>query len=230
MKLSNPLCVALDVDLPADALSIARELEGKVGAFKIGPRLTNLDSEIVKKVSFLGPVFVDHKYYDIPSTMEGAARSAFAAGATFVTVHASCGAEALKKMAEVEADLNELRPFKVLAVTVLTSLTPEDLPEFRRDIPVKDQVNQLASQVFACGLEGIVCSPWEVDSIRKLNSRAFVVTPGIRSAKDDMGDQKRTMTAAEAVGVGSNLLVVGRPILNAPDRSRAVKEILESLP
>ncbi len=229
MKLLNPLCLALDVDTPDQALAIAQEVRGKIGALKVGPRLTNLDANIVKALSQIALVFVDHKYYDIPSTMEAAIKSAFQAGATFATIHASSGATALKLMAKVEAELNQQRPFRILAVTMLTSFAQEDLPSFTQKTSIAEQVTQLAAQTIENGLTGIVCSPHEIQQIRKAHSKAFIVTPGIRGASNLKDDQKRTMSAGEAIAAGASMLVVGRPIIQAADKTVAVSEILKEL-
>lgn len=230
MKLINPICVALDIDSSDEALKIAQELKGKVGAFKVGPRLTNGDSSLVSRIAALGClVFVDHKYYDIPSTMEAAIRSVFNAGATFVTIHASCGKTALAQLSSLEKELNKARPFKILAVTVLTSFASEDFVGFVRTTPIAEQVKELAAHAINNGVTGIVCSPLEIEIVRKIDSSAFIVTPGIRGTGSSSDDQKRTMSAAQAISKGASMLVVGRPILQAPSRIGAVDEILKEL-
>ncbi len=229
MNLLNPICLALDVDDVGRALSLAQELKGHIGVIKIGPRLTNSDFGIVKKISAIAPVFVDHKYFDIPSTMEAAVKTAFENGATFVTIHASSGRTALKKLSKLETELNAIRPFKLLAVTVLTSFSQEDLPSFSRETPIATQVLELAKLCFECSINGLVCSPLEVAELRKLNSDAFLVTPGIRGPSDKADDQKRTLSAAEALAHGANLVVVGRPILNAPNRLAAVSNLVKEI-
>ena len=229
MKLLNPICVALDVDSPDEALSIARELKGKVGAFKIGPRLTNADSNVVGKIAEIGYVFVDHKYYDIPSTMEAAIRSVFNSGATFVTIHASCGKTALSQLSSLEAELNKKRAFKILAVTVLTSFASEDFVGFVKTTPIPEQVKELAAHSIKNGITGVVCSPLEIEAVKKIDPSAFIVTPGIRPVGSVGDDQKRTLTAAQAITKGANMLVVGRPILQAPNKLIAVDGILKEL-
>jgi len=229
MKLTNPLCVALDVDTADEALAIARELRGQVGAFKVGPRLTNIDSTIVQKLAEEAPVFVDHKYYDIPSTMEAAVKSAFSMGATFATIHASAGSTALSLMAKLEIELNQKRPFKILAVTILTSFSQKDLPDFVQSTPIGVQVEHLAKLSLANGVTGLVCSPQEIQQIRQISREAFIVTPGIRSSNQESGDQSRTMSAAQALRAGANLLVVGRPIVKASNRRVAVENLLKEM-
>lgn len=234
MKLINPICLALDVDQPAEAMTIAQELRGQIGVIKVGPRLTNVNSEIVSDLAMLGPVFVDHKYFDIPSTMDAAVRSAFESGASFVTIHAAAGKTALKTLAKIEQELNKKRPFRLLAVTVLTSFTSEDFPPFSQSISIEKQVNELAKLSFESGIDGIVCSPHEIESVRKVNSNAFIVTPGIRSKSDVASnrggdDQNRTLSASEALRKGANLLVIGRPIVKATDRRVALENILSDI-
>lgn len=229
MEIENPICLALDLDSPEEALEVATELRKKVGVFKLGPRLTNVDSSLVSKISELAPVFVDHKYFDIPSTMEAAVRSIFAQGATYTTVHASAGRSALKQLAEVERELNRIRPFKILAVTVLTSFTFEDLPPFVQATPISKQVLDLVDLCIECGITGVVCSPHEIEDVRNRSPEVFIVTPGIRMDAAQRDDQRRTLSPLEAINAGSNLLVVGRPVLSAPDRKNAVARLLKAL-
>jgi orotidine-5'-phosphate decarboxylase len=108
-------------------------------------------------------------------------------------------------------------------------LSEEDLPAFLAGTPVSRQVGELTRMVFDCGLMGVVCSPWEVETVRAQNPAAFLVVPGIRSAADAADDQKRTLTAAEALAKGADLLVIGRPILKASDRAGAVENLLKEI-
>lgn len=228
--LRNPLILALDVDERDRAQHLISLLSSKVGAIKVGPRLTNaFGPEFVRKISDNCPVFVDHKYYDIPSTMEAAVRSAFDMGASLVTVHASAGSEALKKLSLLEKQLNKDRPFQILAVTVLTSFTAQTLPNFVQEIPLKNQVMELARLAIDCGINGIVSSPEEVKVLRENFPMAALVTPGIRLKDSAADDQKRTATASEAMKDGSNYLVIGRPILEAKDPVQVVDQFLREI-
>lgn len=229
-NLKNPLIVAVDVDSADACLDLVRKLGGRVGAYKLGPRLiVRYGADLIQAVAKEAPVFVDNKYLDIPSTMEGAIRASFEAGATLATIHAWAGREALERLAAVERELNEKRPFKILTVTILTSFSAETLPPALKDRPIVKQVDELAELAFNCGLSGIVCSPQEIDVIRRRSSSAYVVTPGIRLPTDAVGDQKRIETPESAIRSGASALVVGRPIIAAEDPIAAVERVLESV-
>lgn len=228
--LKNPLILALDVDSAEEALAVAKKLEGMLGAIKIGPRLCmRYGADLVAKLAGFAPVFVDNKYLDIPSTMEAAVRASFAAGATLATVHAWAGREALTRLAQVEAELANQRPFQILNVTILTSFLPETLPPGLAGLPIAEHVTALAEMVFSVGLTGLVCSPFEAQALRARAANAFLVTPGIRLAGDAAGDQKRIETPESAMRAGASAIVVGRPILTAPDPRVAAQRILESI-
>ena len=212
--MKNPLILALDVDTRDEALRIADELADIVGGIKLGPRLClRYGMDFVKEVAARSPVFLDNKHFDIPSTMEAAVRASFEAGASLVTVHALSGKTALQKMAEVEKELNGVRPFKILAVTILTSWDQSSLPSSMKEKPIAEHVVALADLVKSAGLSGIVCSPHELDLLQ--NRDLYLVTPGIRFSMQDSGDQKRIMGPKEALRKGASALVVGRPILEA---------------
>lgn len=229
-NLKNPLIVAVDVDSADACMEIVHKLGNRVGAYKLGPRLiVRYGADLIQKVAKEAPVFVDNKYLDIPSTMEGAVRASFEAGATLTTIHAWAGREALERLAAVERELNERRPFKILTVTILTSFSPETLPPALQNRPILTQVDELAELAFNCGLSGIVCSPQEIEVIRRRSDSAYVVTPGIRLPDDAAGDQKRIETPESAIRSGASAIVVGRPIIAAKDPAAAVERILESV-
>lgn len=223
--------LALDVDSIEETRAIFQELHDVIGAVKIGPRLVyRYGADLVTELSQKTSVFVDNKYFDIPSTMLSAIRATFDAGATFATVHALSGHEALTQLAALEKELNKIRPFKILAVTILTSWDEKSLPPNMQPWSVAQHVRSLAEQVKNAGLSGLVCSAHELDLLKDLN--LFKVTPGIRlevTATENHGDQKRVMAPKEAIAVGANALVIGRPILAAKNRRQKVQEILKSL-
>ncbi len=226
--LRNPLILALDVDSDNEALKIVQELNDIVGGFKIGPRLClRYGQDLIKKISQLAPVFLDNKHFDIPSTMLAAVQASFDAGATLVTVHALSGFEALSQVAALEKELNKIRPFKVLCVSILTSWDQKSLPTNLKEISILEHVLQLSQMVKTAGLSGLVCSPHELEH---LNVKDFyAVTPGIRLLTDNHQDQKRTLSPREAIKKGASALVVGRPILESADRRQAAQDILNTL-
>ncbi len=225
--LKNPLILALDVDSIVEARKVLDQVGDLVGAIKLGPRLTyKYGADIVTEFSKITSVFVDNKYFDIPSTMESAVRTSFMAGATIVTVHALSGREALVKLAALEAELNQVRPFKILAVTILTSWEKSSFPENFHAWSVENHVRSLSDLVYQSGLRGLVCSGHELELISQKDF--FTVVPGIRLESDESADQKRIMTPAQAIKLGAKALVVGRSILKSADPRQTVIEILKS--
>ena len=224
----NPLILSLDVDKRDEALTIADELQGIIGGYKLGPRLClRYGMNFVKEMSERGPIFLDNKHFDIPSTMESAIRASFEAGASLVTVHALSGAEALQRLAKVEAELNQQRPFKILCVTILTSWDQNSLPPIFKDQKIPQHVQSLVELAAQSGLKGIVCSPHELDLLQ--NQDLYLVTPGIRFSMQDSADQKRIMGPGEAIAKGASALVVGRPILEASNRRKAAEDFVMAI-
>jgi orotidine-5'-phosphate decarboxylase len=229
-SMTNPVFVALDVDTPERALELVRQTRAFVGGFKVGPRLSlRFGEPLLKEIAKHGHMFLDNKFFDIPNTMESAVRAAFDCGATYCTVHAQAGREALTRLSFVEKELNDIRPFRLLAVTVLTSFNQESLPSVSRAMPIAEQAKALASLALESGLSGIVCSPDEVESLRAAFPSAFLVTPGVRLSQDDRGDQQRTADPKTALRRGASALVVGRPIVDAPDPALAAKAFYEEI-
>lgn len=224
----NPLCVALDVDTIEQVEVLDSQLSDLVGGFKIGPRLLlRYGGELVRRLSAKTPVFVDCKFFDIPSTMEASIRSCFEMGASVVTVHALAGEEALQKMAHLEKELSRQRPFKILAVTILTSWSVRSVPANFQTFPISQHVLSLSELVKHCGLSGIVCSAEEINLIKNLD--LFMLTPGIRMPGQSDGDQKRVVGPAEAIRRGSSVLVVGRPIIEDPRPREAASLFLQEI-
>jgi orotidine-5'-phosphate decarboxylase len=179
-------------------------------------------------------VFLDLKFHDIPATMAGACASAARLGAELITVHAAAGREALaaaRAAAAAAAAEEGHPPPALLAVTVLTSWSAERLAaELGVVEPIGDHVLRLAGLAVETGLEGVVCSPWELAALRaRLPEGLGLVTPGIRPAGTGRGDQRRVMTPAEADAAGASLLVIGRPISAAPDPAAAFEACCSEL-
>ena len=228
----NKLIVALDVDSPAQALVLVKELGPVVGMFKIGSQLFTLAGpQIVRDVVASGAkVFLDLKFHDIPHQVAGAARSAAQLGVSLFTVHASGGAEMMRRAAEAVADVAEregtTRP-AVLAVSVLTSMDASALAQIGITSSPEESVLRLVKLAEQSGVDGVVASPQETEKIRAtVAKRQFlIVTPGIRPAGGGGDDQRRVATPEAALRAGADYLVVGRPITAASDPVAAAQQI-----
>jgi orotidine-5'-phosphate decarboxylase len=236
MKPSDKLIVALDVETAHPALDLFDALRDAVGIFKIGSQLfTAAGPEIVRQiVARGGRVFLDLKFHDIPNTVAAAGIEATRLGVSIFNVHASGGVEMMKRTAEAVAETAErerlMKP-KVIAVTLLTSLDQSSLAQLGIDDEPPAVVGRLARVVADCGLDGVVASPREIRIIRETVAKRdfLIVTPGIRSGAEATQDQRRTLTAAEAIRAGADYLVVGRPIINAEDPLGAARKMVEEI-
>ncbi len=224
LNLKNPIICALDLDDPKKALDLADSLADCVGAFKIGPRLF-FKTDVSKFVK-LAPVFLDFKFYDIPSTVLASVKACYDLGASIVTVHASCGLSVLKELKKLETDFSKKRDFHIACVTVLTSIR-DDFPGNWKPLNVEEHVMILTDLVFESGLNTIVCSSLEARALRAKYKNANIITPGIGFTK--YIDQSRVSTPALAISNGSNALVMGRAILKSDDPKKTVLEILSSI-
>ena len=231
----NPIIAALDVPSADAALSLARELAPVVGAFKIGGELfTAAGPGIVKKIRETGAaVFLDLKFHDIPNTVAKAVAAAVRLDVQMLTVHASGGTAMLqaaeKSARDTAQSLGRAAPL-VLGVTLLTSMDSNELSEVGFQANAGRQVERLAALSVQAGLRGLVCSPLEIAALRKIIPREMqLVTPGIRDGTGQPDDQKRTLTAGEAMAAGADWLVIGRPICAAKSPRAAAEQILATL-
>jgi orotidine-5'-phosphate decarboxylase len=227
----DQLLVALDVDTLAEARTLADTLRDVVGGFKIGSRLfTSHGPACVEELVARGDrVFLDLKFHDIPHTVAGAVGAATRLGVWMLNVHASGGLEmmrAARQAADEEAARITMSPPLVIAVTVLTSLDEARLADIGVPGPLASHVERLAMLAQTAALDGVVASPREVALIRaQCGERFAIVTPGIRGNTDTKGDQTRTDSASAALEAGASYIVVGRPIIAAPDPRAAAERI-----
>ena len=233
LRPADRILVALDTTDAAQALALAEGVKGAVGGVKLGKEFfTSNGPDGVRKVSAAGlPVFLDLKFHDIPNTVAGAVRAAAPLAPFMLNVHASGGRammEAAVKAAD-EAAQGGPRPI-MLAVTVLTSLSEEDLIEISINNETKAQVAKLAKLAQESGMDGVVCSAHEIKVIRSVCGPDFkLVVPGIRPEWSAKGDQKRIVTPRDAVSLGADYLVIGRPITQSDDPIQAAKRIADEL-
>jgi len=227
MLAKDRLIVALDVSSAAQAQRLVQSVGEAATTFKVGKQLFTAEGpQVVRDLRASGRnVFLDLKFHDIPNTVAAAVRSASELGVQMLTVHASGGSRMLKAAAEA-ANQSSAKPL-VLAVTVLTSFTDADLQEIGLPRTVLSQVLHLGSLALAAGCGGLVSSAREVPELRRELGEGFaIVTPGVRPAGSAAGDQARVVTPREAIAAGSTYLVIGRPILDAPDPAKAAADII----
>lgn len=230
------IIVALDVDSADEAREISRELQGKVGAFKIGLQLfTAAGPGLVREFTESGiKIFLDLKFHDIPNTVARASVEAARLGVWMFNIHAIGGSEmmrqTIKEVDELCESENIGRPF-VIGVTVLTSSNAVTLGEVGMGSDIEKQVVSLARLAAECGLDGVVASPQEVQAVRNAvtNSDFLTITPGIRQTLATGDDQKRVTTFGRAIANGSDYVVIGRPIVQAKDRQAAVDQIVAEM-
>ena len=236
MMNSRKLIVALDVDTAAKARELVSALRGIVGMFKIGSQLfTAAGPDLVREIVRSGErVFLDLKFHDIPNTVASAGVEAARLGVSIFNVHAAGGSEMMRRTVEAVAkcvDVEGLTKPQIIAVTVLTSSNHTTLTEVGFDSGPADLVRHLALLAEAAGMDGVVASPQEVGLVREVVKKPgfVIVTPGVRPAGADSGDQRRVMTPREAISAGADYLVVGRPILAAPDPALAAHQIIHEM-
>jgi orotidine-5'-phosphate decarboxylase len=222
----NPIIIALDVETAAEARSLVKRIGDRAGFYKVGLELyAAAGPEMVRELIEQGKdVFLDLKMYDIPETVKRAVAQVARTGVRFLTVHAVGSVMRAAVEGRAAADL------KLLAVTVLTSFGPEDMEELGFRGEIAGLVERRARLAMECGVDGVVASPLEAAALRRLIGAApILVTPGVRSAGTDHGDQKRVATPAEALRHGASYLVIGRQVTRAADPAAAVERLIEEI-
>jgi len=223
--------VALDFDNKNDALAFIDKIDPSECRLKIGKEMfTYFGPDFVKDLVARGfDIFLDLKFHDIPNTVAKAVAAAAELGVWMVNVHASGGSKMMEKAKEALVPYGDKAPL-LIAVTVLTSMGKEDLLELGITKSPAEQVLALATLTKQSGLDGVVCSAWEAESLKNSLGENFkLITPGIRPAGASTDDQKRIMTPEEAMNVGVDYLVIGRPITKSQTPLAVLKEINASL-
>ncbi|WP_299792211.1 orotidine-5'-phosphate decarboxylase [uncultured Shewanella sp.] len=228
---NKPIVVALDFDDKKAALQLIDQLDPQMCRLKVGKEMFTLfGPELVKDIHNRNfDLFLDLKFHDIPNTVAKAVTAAAELGVWMTNVHATGG------LAMMQAAKQALEPYGkdaplLIAVTVLTSMSDEDLKLIGIDVPAFEHVKRLANLTQKAGLDGVVCSAHESELLKSTLGDSFkLVTPGIRPVGSDKGDQHRIMTPPQAIEAGSDYLVIGRPITQANDPLAALTAIHQSL-
>jgi orotidine-5'-phosphate decarboxylase len=227
----SPILVALDYNDRAAAMAFVDRIDPQSCRLKVGKEMFTLfGAELVKDLHTRGfDVFLDLKFHDIPNTTAQAVAAAAELGVWMVNVHASGGARMMTAAREALLPFGNDAP-QLIAVTVLTSMEASDLKDIGIDASPADHAERLARLTQQCGLDGVVCSAHEAVRFKQAFGSDFkLVTPGIRPAGSDAGDQRRIMTPQQAQQVGVDYMVIGRPITQSADPQATLKTILASL-
>jgi orotidine-5'-phosphate decarboxylase len=226
LTLHNPLIVALDVESAEDAIRLVDQIGDATDFYKVGMELyAGAGMSVVERLIDSGKrVFLDLKLYDISETVKRATRQIAKTGVTFLTVHGSGSVMAAAAEGKGGAAT------QLLAVTVLTSFDQQDLADLGYPTPISDLVALRVNKALQNRMDGVVCSPRDVASVRRIGgSQLKLVTPGVRSADAEKGDQKRVATPAEAVRDGADYLVIGRQVTRAVDPRAECEAILQEI-
>ncbi len=229
--MTSKIIVALDYEKESDALALVDQIDPSLCRLKVGKEMfTTLGMNFVKQLHQRNfDVFLDLKYHDIPNTVARAVRSAADLGVWMVDLHASGGLRMMEEAKRILEPYGKDAPL-LIAVTVLTSMEDLDLLQIGINASPMEQVLRLAHLTQRAGLDGVVCSPQEVEILRNACGEDFkLVTPGIRPIGADFGDQRRVMTPTAAIRAGSDYLVIGRPITKADNPVEILRSINASI-
>ena len=229
--MTSKIIVALDFEKEAEALALVDQIDPSLCRLKVGKEMfTTLGINFVKQLHQRNfDVFLDLKYHDIPNTVARAVRSAADLGVWMVDLHASGGLRMMEEAKRILEPYGKDAPL-LIAVTVLTSMEDLDLLQIGINASPMEQVLRLAHLTQRAGLDGVVCSPQEVEILRNACGEDFkLVTPGIRPIGTDFGDQRRVMTPTAAIRAGSDYLVIGRPITQADNPAEVLRSINVSI-
>jgi orotidine-5'-phosphate decarboxylase len=230
--MKEKICLVLDVSTRKEAMDLVRPLHDLTGMFKVGMQLFTAEGPpIVREIiSAGGRVFLDLKFHDIPNTVASAAAEAARLGVSMMTIHTAGGMAMMRAVAKkLREDFGSSKPI-VVGVTVLTSLDEHALRETGIDSTMDAQVLRMAKLAEESGVDGVVCSPREIQMIRAAVQSDFkIVSPGIRMPGQPADDQQRTATPREAIAAGADYIVVGRAVTNATNPRQALESLIGSL-
>ena len=223
---NNPIFCAIDTSDIDEAEALIDQISPHIGGIKLGLEFFTscglLGLEKLKKLEI--PIFVDLKLYDIPNTVKQALRNILEFEPKYTTLHLSGGSEMLVECVNLKNELNSKT--NLIGVTMLTSFNDMLISEIGIEKPINANVKQLTQLAINCGVDGIVCSPLDISEVKNTHGdKLKIISPGIRSKENSSNDQKRTLSAKEAIYAGADVLVVGRPITDAKDPAKAAENI-----
>ena len=227
---NNPIFCAIDTSDIDKAVALVDQISPHIGGIKLGLEFFTscglLGLEKVKKLEI--PIFIDLKLYDIPNTTKQALSNILQFEPEYTTLHLSGGSEMLIDCVNAKNELYSRT--KLIGVTMLTSFNDALISEIGIEKSVNENVKQLTQLAVNCGMDGIVCSPLEISEVKKTHeSKLQIISPGIRGKENVANDQKRTLSAKEAIEAGADVLVVGRPITDAEDPTKAAENIYSEI-
>ena len=227
---NNPIFCAIDTSDIDKAVALVEQISPHIGGIKLGLEFFTscglLGLEKIKKYEI--PIFVDLKLYDIPNTVKHALNNILQFDPQYTTLHLSGGSEMLIECVKSKNELNSRT--KLIGVTMLTSFNDTLISEIGIEKSVNENVKQLTQLAVNCGIDGIVCSPLEISDVKNTHgSNLQIISPGIRGKENVSNDQKRTLSAKDAINAGADILVVGRPITDAKDPAKAAENIYSEI-
>ena len=228
--INNPIFCAVDISEIDKAVTLVDQISPHIGGIKLGLEFFSscglLGLEKIRKFEI--PIFIDLKLYDIPNTVKKALSNILQFEPKYTTLHLSGGSEMLIECVNVRNELNSIT--KLIGVTMLTSFNDKLISEIGIEKSVNENVKQLTQLAVNCGMDGIVCSPLEISEVKNTHgSNLQIISPGIRSKENNSNDQKRILSAKEAIEAGADILVIGRPITNAKDPAKAAENIYSEI-
>ena len=222
---NNPIFCAIDTSDIEEAKELAMTIKPYVGGIKLGLEFfTSCGILGIKQMENLGlPLFIDLKFYDIPNTVTSALKNILEINPMFTTIHCTGGRKMITECINLKKEMSSTT--NIIGVTMLTSLDDQEINEIGFKDSVTKSVNKLAELANDCGLDGLVCSPLEAKNIKSDFPHLHLIVPGIRRSSDETNDQKRILSANEAIINGADILVIGRPITEADDPAKAAEEL-----
>ena len=227
---NNPIFCAIDISDIDKAVALIDQISPHIGGIKLGLEFfTSCGLIGLEKIKqFEIPIFIDLKLYDIPNTAKQALSNILQFEPKYTTLHLSGGSEMLTECVNAKNELNSIT--RLIGVTMLTSFNDTLISEIGIKNSLNENVKQLTQLAVNCGMDGIVCSPLEISEVKNTHgSNLQIISPGIRSKENASNDQKRTLSAKEAIVAGADVLVVGRPITDSKDPAKAAKNIYSEI-